>query len=219
MRSPHSPGALSRAAAAPWPCRHAQLAPAAADAAHLLPSSPCTRLAPHLTPALLLLPVPYSPQALTQFGKDVVAGTAKKFFKSGELSRFLRLLVRLLVELAGAWVSWEPGPVAPGAKARLEAGLCCPRCLLQQSLLLAMRAVPLRPWRVRSCCAPARLWYNQSDVSSLASTSVRFHAAAEVPKEPLDKGVAVIVGNTVETIVKDPTKVGVALCGGVHGMC
>lgn len=36
-------------------------------------------------------------------------------------------------------------------------------------------------------------------------------SAAEPPKEPLDKGVAVITGNTVETIVKDPTKASWAL--------
>ena len=32
-----------------------------------------------------------------------------------------------------------------------------------------------------------------------------FKSAAE-PEEPKEKGVAVIVGNTVESIVKDPTK-------------
>jgi protein disulfide-isomerase A1 len=40
----------------------------------------------------------------------------------------------------------------------------------------------------------------------VAGKAKKFFKSAEVPKEPLDKGVAVIVGNTVETIVKDPTK-------------
>ncbi|KAI7840070.1 hypothetical protein COHA_006200 [Chlorella ohadii] len=40
----------------------------------------------------------------------------------------------------------------------------------------------------------------------VAGTAKKFFKSAEPPKEPLDKGVAVITGNTVETIVKDPTK-------------
>lgn len=40
----------------------------------------------------------------------------------------------------------------------------------------------------------------------IAGKAPKFFKSADVPAEPLDKGVAVIVGNTVESIVMDPTK-------------
>lgn len=132
-------------------------------------------------------------QALIQFGKDVVEGTAKKFFKSGA--------ARLPSCLSSCFSSAQHC-----MRACVPVLICCccccwppegSGCVCWQSLL-RQRRCPLACWWLAPAHQPA-------------CAHPLLPSAADVPKEPLDKGVAVIVGNTVESIVKDPTKASAAL--------
>ena len=158
-------------------------------------------------------------EALAVFGEDVVAGKAPKFFKSGERAGWV----------AGWLAGWVGGGGGKGARRghagsgawlggrgrlRREAG--------RQRGGWARRVGTAAVWaaarvagagrRIREVRFARRLALLFSPpapallTSGPSSPRLACPPAAADPAEPLDKGVTIVTGNNVESIVKDPTK-------------
>lgn len=135
-------------------------------------------------------------EKLVKFAEDVIAGKAAKFFKSGE-----RTPPPHAATHRPSISPWHAAPCLPALPSCCWPALVRPAACPSFCIPFFLPALP--------CRCPLML----TDVPAAPAAPPPPPAAAE-PAEPLDKGVAVIVGNNVESVVMDPTKVRGGRAGG-----